>query len=246
MIKSTFEEREITMAFCTECGQQLAEGAKFCFKCGAKVCAVNTTHTNQRITVYDGEIHKCPNCGEILSSFVGNCPSCGYELRNAAVSSVFSQFVGELDRVTTNKEREYLIRAFPVPNTKEDIFEFLILALSNVATETNRSVFSAWEMKLEQCYHKAMLVLSPNDCVYVNKLHKEATQKIKTRKFLLVFKFIVSIVAKLAFVYFVILWAIVCFAFPALGIPVAVVVLLIIIHIRKKKGDWSIKYRCKK
>ena len=67
------------MPFCSHCGHQLAEGAKFCYECGAKVGATNTTHTNQRKTVYDGEIHKCPNCGALMEPFEIKCDVCGYE-----------------------------------------------------------------------------------------------------------------------------------------------------------------------
>ena len=63
------------MAFCINCGQELAEEANFCANCGK---AVNSSSsTAQRKTVYDGEIHKCPNCGEYnLSHRV--CSACGY------------------------------------------------------------------------------------------------------------------------------------------------------------------------
>ena len=53
------------MAFCVNCGQQLGEGAKFCTNCGQTV-TTHKTESSERKTVYDGEIHKCPNCGEHL------------------------------------------------------------------------------------------------------------------------------------------------------------------------------------
>ena len=68
------------MAFCMNCGQELPDGAKFCSSCGSAIGTV-TEETNERKVTYDGKLHKCPNCGEILNSFVANCPACGYELR---------------------------------------------------------------------------------------------------------------------------------------------------------------------
>ena len=53
------------MAFCINCGQELTEDAKFCANCGQAVG--NNSSTSQRKTVYDGELHKCPNCGELFS-----------------------------------------------------------------------------------------------------------------------------------------------------------------------------------
>ena len=47
------------MAFCINCGQELAEGAKFCASCGNAVDASQNGAKEQRKTVYDGELHKC-------------------------------------------------------------------------------------------------------------------------------------------------------------------------------------------
>ncbi len=82
------------MAFCTNCGEKLAEGTKFCANCGH---AVNNNSANQRKTVYDGEIHKCPNCGETLCAFTGVCPACGHELRDTKVSGNLLDFVRKIE-----------------------------------------------------------------------------------------------------------------------------------------------------
>lgn len=82
------------MAFCTNCGQELAEGAKFCASCGK---AVDSNSTYQRKTVYDGVIHKCPNCGEVLSSFLANCPACGFEFNSKKVNSSLKEFIEEIN-----------------------------------------------------------------------------------------------------------------------------------------------------
>lgn len=47
------------MAFYINCGQELAEGAKFCASCGNAVDASQNGAKEQRKTVYDGELHKC-------------------------------------------------------------------------------------------------------------------------------------------------------------------------------------------
>ena len=71
----------MVMAYCINCGQELADGAKFCFECGAKVNEPTTSRVESRKTVYEGEIHRCPNCGEILDAYESVCNTCGYELR---------------------------------------------------------------------------------------------------------------------------------------------------------------------
>ena len=73
------------MAYCINCGQELPEGAKFCAICGAS--ANRTSQGTQRKTTYDGEIFKCPNCGDILDAYESVCETCGYERRGAKATS---------------------------------------------------------------------------------------------------------------------------------------------------------------
>ena len=158
--------------FCRYCGIQLAEDAKFCANCGKSTQEVTISnsentknskpkHENfihedytERKTVYDGKIHKCPNCGEVLKSFVTNCPACGYEIRDANTPMSLREFTTKLQEIEesrpvkkiglkdiyvdttmineTDKRSISLIRNFTIANTKEDLIEFLILASSNI------------------------------------------------------------------------------------------------------------------
>ena len=182
------------MAYCSNCGNQLVEGSKFCNNCGT---AVDSENNNQRKTVYDGEIHKCPNCGEVLSSFVTVCPACGYELRGAKASNSVRELAIKLQQIESGRtsksnnilgrgfgfkqpddideQKINLIKSFAIPNTKEDILEFAVLAASNVDRNAydesygylsqrmnarRRDVSNAWMSKLEQAYQKAKIVLA--------------------------------------------------------------------------------------
>ena len=138
------------MAFCINCGNPIVDGAKFCHNCGAS--QTGTTNNTQRKTVYEGEIHKCPNCGETIDSFTPKCPSCGFEFRGVKpVSSVqeLSIRLANIDQQRRfnnrrksvfnsrepdeiDKQKIDLISTFPIPNTKEDLYEFIILAASNI------------------------------------------------------------------------------------------------------------------
>ena len=98
--------------FCPYCGTKLDEGARFCKNCGESVVQaqqstgsissheepnmetrqpkmeqVKEDPRTKRKTVYDGELHKCPNCGELLKSFTTVCPTCGYEVRSVTTNS---------------------------------------------------------------------------------------------------------------------------------------------------------------
>lgn len=152
------------MAFCSNCGKKLNDGEKFCSECGNTIIRDNA----RRKTVYDGEIHKCPSCGEVLGSFVTTCPTCGYEVRGARASESVHEFAIKLSQAETDMQRTSLVRNFPIPNTKEDIFEFIILASTNFdgieedgENETKRLI-DAWLVKVEQGYQKAKMTF-PDD-----------------------------------------------------------------------------------
>lgn len=167
--------------FCFHCGMKLYDDSKFCENCGQKVnddIQVSEQLANQsfmensteRKTIYDGSVHKCSNCGEIIGSFVTVCPTCGQEIRGVSSISSAQELVTKLENISAKKmpiteekrsvmkmvfgkdfknenklkealddfkkqkkeEKASLIINFTVPNSKEDIMEFMILAASNI------------------------------------------------------------------------------------------------------------------
>lgn len=155
------------MAICSKCGSQLPDGAKFCLNCGAQSSGSPENSlsyqagNSKRETVFEGEIHKCPSCGEVLGAFVTTCPSCGYEIRGGKSSASLHEFSMSLANAASDEQRTSLIRNFPVPNTKEDIFEFLILASSNITGNTEQNICDAWAVKFRQVEQKLSLLLLP-------------------------------------------------------------------------------------
>lgn len=179
------------MAFCSQCGAHLTEGARFCTNCGAAVVE-NTAHINRK-QVFEGKIHKCPNCGEVIKPFTAVCPSCGHVFRGTDPSNTVKTLQLKLENIeglrkepkntfffmptmdmyrmsSVDAQKVSLIRNFAIPNNKEEIYEFVILAASNIDTSgeyTNgylpgeqaaaRALTSAWEAKLDQAYEKARL-----------------------------------------------------------------------------------------
>ena len=142
------------MTYCTHCGKENPSDARFCSGCGKPIAF--SSAPNERKQIYDGVLHKCPNCGEILNSFITTCPSCGYEIRGAQSSKKVNEFADMLDNLTTTKQEtarqkfwreEFmlghhindekkieLIKSFVIPTTKEDILEFMSYAIGNVDT----------------------------------------------------------------------------------------------------------------
>jgi len=165
------------MAYCAQCGGQIADEAKFCIVCGASNVSPQKQH---EIT---GTVIKCPNCGDSLKPFAIACTSCGYELRGALVSESVREFTVKLEHIKTEEERADLVRTFPIPNTKEDIFDFIILASSNIAGETRKLVFEAWIVKFEQCYQKAELIFSGDaDFTRIKNIYEKTLKTIKKER----------------------------------------------------------------
>ncbi|WP_301082355.1 zinc ribbon domain-containing protein [Thomasclavelia cocleata] len=181
--------------YCPDCGEKLKSDSKFCNSCGSAINKEITDTENkvqettkdelitERKNVYDGYIHKCPNCGEVLKSFVSNCPACGHELRSTKTSSVVNEFAQKIEKVKSMEQKIELIRNFYIPNTKEDIYEFFILATSNISA--GGYDVEAWYSKLEQTYHKAKLSFgNETEFQYLNQLYNK-TKKQKKAHFLI-------------------------------------------------------------
>ncbi len=204
------------MSYCRKCGTKLTNDAKFCHQCGCSVMNESTGYT-QRRQEFEGKMYKCPNCGKILKSFVLNCPACGYELRGARTSSAVKEFALKLEAIEARREYEKpygffataeaqqrvsktdaqkisLIKCFTVPNTKEDMLEFMILATSNMNMRTydsantdisksEREVNAAWFSKVQQVYEKAKRSYS-TDSIFaeIKMLYDNCNEEIKKSK----------------------------------------------------------------
>lgn len=165
------------MAYCEKCGNKLAKGASFCSTCGAPA------RPGQREERYDGEICKCPNCGAMLEAFCTYCPSCGYELRGVGGASRVNELAAKLESAASPEQKDEFIRNFYIPNTREDIYEFFILAASNI--EAGGENTDAWYAKLDQAYKKASLVLGDgSELERLKKLFEDAN-KSRTSKSIL-------------------------------------------------------------
>lgn len=119
-----------------------------------------------------GDVRKCPACGAIVSSFSAKCTDCGHEFSNIEAnasiqklfkmlndvenerkddeSGVVGMLVGGFSKIQAGGDRiaekkKSIISGFPIPNTKEDILEFLSTAIPNAKKKGN--MFNAMEYK---------------------------------------------------------------------------------------------------
>ena len=219
------------MKVCSKCGARIYVDSQNCTICGAPLIDGTAqqnqpsqqyqqsqpsqqyqqnqpSQQNQRRIVYEGEIHKCPHCGEILNSFTAICPTCGNEIRGVSTANSISEFYSKLEQMQSDEEKSNLIRYFPIPNSKEDIYEFFILASTNFRDRTiEPTVSEAWAIKIEQCYQKAKLSFSNTDDLsqiqqtydeLKKRLHKAKKKGKRKRTFHLIIKSIKTIISIIA------------------------------------------------
>ena len=166
------------------------------------------------------ESRKCPNCGQPLSGISAVCPLCRYEIRNAKTASSINDLTKEINKLNnrrntvadslaskisgrdnspTDEKIASLIQNFVVPNRKEDIFEFMILAaghmdakflagrqkVSNVAD----IVINAWASKFEQTFQKARFSFGQDeDFKKIQDLYDKKMQEIEDSKLFAMFR----------------------------------------------------------
>jgi len=91
------------MAFCMNCGKQLPDGAKFCDGCGTATGQVSN-QTNRQFE-YEGTIHKCPNCGDIIDAYESVCEACGYEIRDRKASNSIRELAAKIQEIEKTRAR---------------------------------------------------------------------------------------------------------------------------------------------
>ena len=133
----------------------------------------------------EGIIRKCPSCGAPVESFNSVCKDCGHEFRNINSSNAVQDFYnkysqieslvfkeieqGKLDEIYPDiqicERQARLVSVFPIPNTREDILEFLTIAVPEVNKKVywmelhKKQLRKAWRAKCEQIVMKGRLSL---------------------------------------------------------------------------------------
>lgn len=122
----------------------------------------------------------CTNCGKELSSFTVVCPACGCEVQGRQAADSVRKFYVDITHAQTTKEKADLIKNYPIPNTKEDIFEFMMAASSNVLREEEKEIYEAWLIKLEQTYQKAEILFSGDgDFKKIQQIYNNCVENIE-------------------------------------------------------------------
>lgn len=146
-----------------------------------------------------GDVKKCPACGAMITAFSAICPECGHEFSNIAANSSIQRLFEMLNQVEAEskedpsgliggmartmgsiysfggdkdtRKKKAIIQNFPIPTTKDDILEFLSLAVPlarkpsfmdrlNAAPNSAEKIMpGVWKAKCEQIIMKAKFSL---------------------------------------------------------------------------------------
>lgn len=137
-----------------------------------------------------GEIKKCPACGALVQSYQGVCNVCGYAFENIEANASVQKLSEKLAKAGKRrffydeyKKMASIISQFPIPATKSDIIELIMLIQTQLSSLEGREADevdvyrNACTAKLQECSLKAKLMF-PNDPMLQNILNK--TGKINT------------------------------------------------------------------
>lgn len=147
----------------------------------------------------EGDLKKCPACGAPVQSFATKCADCGHEYKNIKSANSVIEFFEKINELESgrnedtlsssfgsamssqmfggenkvDRQKRELISNFPIPNTREDILEFLTFAVPKAIESGNafsknfgqgawehrrhNQFAKVWKTKCEQIIMKARL-----------------------------------------------------------------------------------------
>jgi hypothetical protein len=128
-----------------------------------------------------GNIKSCPACGSSAKSMDIVCSECGHEFQNKKANKSITDLIEKLEK-EDNKHYDFdsdrsekkakIISQFPIPQTKEDILEFLSYSFPFIEnTNLDRDEKSAWKTKARQALMKGKIA-SSNDALYNNLINE--------------------------------------------------------------------------
>lgn len=164
---------------CPSCGETLKSFAANCPSCGHEIRDIGAVGSIKELAIKLEKIEaqKMPVFKEkrsVLKMIIGK--DLGDEDEAEEARRHFQK--------QKNQEKANTITNYPIPNTKEDIMEFMLLASSNVNKKGEDDVvLTAWISKLDQVYEKAKLSMGRgSDFTYIQNLYKQTKKQFVVKK----------------------------------------------------------------
>ena len=159
--------------FCVHCGTKLDINAKFCSGCGTSLEDKAGTGSKESVENSSQE-QKCPRCGAPIDGSQMQCAYCDYEFEVVEKVKAVDELTKKLDEIESRrvkgifknndneiiKQKVSLIIGFPISNSKEEIFDFLLLSSSMQEMDEHEGIIEAWTLKYQQAYEKATLLFA--------------------------------------------------------------------------------------
>lgn len=192
----TDKENEVLHRKAMELGADMDE---FQMILDAKLHQKQSEAAPKKSTQKHGDIKKCPSCGEPVLAFTLTCSACGHEFSSIKGNASILDLIEKLEKIENEKNasvsnlkttqkfiesQEYenrkddLIKNYPIPNTKEDIMEFLTYSTSKMTNLS--SLDNPWAVKADEIIMKSRFLFK-NDSEMLTKLDKYE-KMIKKRK----------------------------------------------------------------
>ena len=130
----------------------------------------------------------CPRCGASVQSMQLTCPECGFEFNNKEANASARELMKLLSECRGTREKISIIENYPVPNTRENLIEFISscigrcrISLGELRDSNKAEICIAWRRLSQQVVTKAQLMLKddPEVMKQVKKLEKLASKKIR-------------------------------------------------------------------
>ncbi len=220
--KITEKERKVILKKASELGVDTDEVEMIL---DGKLHQLESSKPKQKKKV--GNIKTCPACGAPVKAMTLVCSDCDHEFISVDGNSSLRKLISEIDKIdkksnnhsgsTMNTvweaaqitvKKNQLIEMFPIPNTKEDLIEFLTYSISKVPPH---DIAGPWKKKAEETILKSRLFFSKDREILttIDYFEKELKNRVNPKKSLgfyigLIFSFALMIF----FCYLVYKWTI--------------------------------------
>ena len=180
-IKQTKKTKKESVYKCPNCGSSLESYTSNCPYCHTELRNIKSSESMENFSkglekIKSKEMPKYEGKESLLKKTIGIDLSKDIEAREEFESSF---------RRKINAEVANYINNYPVPNSKEDLIEFMILVTSNITTKDDcpTEIKKAWESKMEQIYKKSKLTLKNRDDIkIIEDLYNSKKQELKSHK----------------------------------------------------------------